>query len=285
MPHALRNLLTVAAFLVASAATVVDAQGRRIEELTRKSGLWDQVTQMRAQMKHGVSEARRQAKAGGKDLLDDAAFAKLMASIDRTFSPETLRESMTLFMEDYVTPADEVEVLKWLSSDLGAIFTRMEVAAGTLEEIKKAEVEAPKIRAALTRARLEKYQRLAGALDPGNSTTTLTINLTSAIVYGVSLVTPDTDANAAATAIRRNMELQRPEMVKYFAERALLTYSYVYRNATDAQVETYVRFAESAAARRYHAAGIKALDETITQAALAMGQDLGVALQERRNQS
>jgi hypothetical protein len=73
--------------------------------------------------------------------------------------------------------------------------------------------------------------------------------------------------------------------VKYFAERALLTYSYVYRNATDAQVETYVRFAESAAARRYHAAGIKALDETITQAALAMGQDLGVALQERRNQS
>ena len=285
MPHALRNLLTVAAFLAASAATVADAQGRRIEELTRKSGLWDQVTQMRAQMKHGVSEARRQAKAGGKELLDDAAFAKLMASIDRTFSPETLRESMTLFMEDYVSPADEAEVLKWLSSDLGGAFTRMEVAAGSLEEIKKAEVEAPKIRAALTKARLEKYQRLAAALDPGNSTTTLTINLTSAIVYGVSLVTPDTDANAAATGIRRNMELQRPEMVKYFAERALQTYSYVYRNATDAQVETYVRFAESAAARRYHAAGIRALDETITQAALAMGQDLGVALQERRNQS
>ena len=285
MPDALRRFLTAAVLVAACAATAADAQGRRIEELTRKSGLWDQVTQMRAQMKHGVVEARRQAKAGGKELLDDEAFAKLNASIDRTFAPEVLRESMTLYMEDYVAPADEADVLKWLSSDVGARFTRMEVEAGTLPEIQKAETEAPKIRAALTKTRLEKYQRLAAALDAGNSATTLTINLTSAIVYGVSLVTPDTDANAAATAIRRRMELQRAEMVKYFAERSMLTYSYVYRNATDAQMEAYVRFAESASARRYHAAGIRSLDETISQAALAMGQDLGMSLQERRNQS
>lgn len=281
----MKTFLAVAFVVSAFAATAAHAQGRRIEELTRKSGLWDQVTQMRAQMKHGVSEARRQAKAGGKDLLDDEAFARLNASIDRTFAPEALRESMTLYMEDYVAPADEADVLKWLSSDLGARFTRMEVEAGTVPEIQKAEAEAPKIRAALSKARLEKYQRLAAALDAGNSTATLTINLTSAIVYGVSLVTPDTDANAAANAIRRRMELQRAEMVKYFAERSLLTYSYVYRNATDAQMEAYVRFAESASARRYHAAGIRSLDETISQAALAMGQDLGMSLQERRNQS
>jgi len=54
----------------------------------------------------------------------------------------------------------------------------------------------------------------------------------------------------------------------------LQTYSYVYRTATDAQVETYVRFAEGAAARRYHLAGIKSLDQTLSQAATALGREL-----------
>jgi len=81
------------------------------------------------------------------------------------------------------------------------------------------------------------------------------------------------------------MEGQRAGMVKHFAERSLQTYSYVYRNATDAQMEQYVRFAESPAAQRYHQAGIKAIDQTISQSALALGQDLGASMQERRNKS
>jgi len=285
MPNPARSFITVAVLIAACAATVATAQNRRIEELTRKSGLWEQVTQMRAQMKAGVMEARRHARASGQNLLDDESLAKLTAAIDRSFAPEVLRETMTLYMEEYVTPEDEVEVLRWLSSDLGSRFTRMEVAAGEVAEIRKAEAEAPKLRAALSKPRLEKYQRLASSLDAGNTTVLLTINLTSAIVYGVSLVTPGTDADGAAKEIRRRMETQRAEMVKYFADRSIQTYSYVYRNANDEQMETYVKFAESPAARRYHAAGIRALDQTISQAAIALGQDLGVSLQQRSNQS
>jgi hypothetical protein len=73
------------------------------------------------------------------------------------------------------------------------------------------------------------------------------------------------------------MEAQRPQMAKYFADRALQTYSFVYRNASDAQVETYVKFAETPAARRYHGAGIKSLDQTLSQAANALGQELRAA--------
>ena len=267
MPHVIRNCLTVAALLACFAATTASAQARNIEELTRKSGLWEQVAQMRVQMVGGVIEARRQSQAANQKLMDAAA-------IERSFSPEVMRETLTLFMEENLAPADEAEVLRWLSSDLGQRFTRMEVVAGEIKELQKAETEAPKLRAALSKARLEKYQRLASALDAGNTTSTLTINLTSAIVFGIALVTPDVDADLAANELRRRMEVQRPQMVKYFAERALQTYSYVYRNASDAQVEAYVKFAEGAGARRYHAAGIKSLDQTISQAANALGQEL-----------
>ena len=276
-----KSLLPIALLAISFAAA---AQGRT-EELMRKSGLWEQVSQMRVQMKAGVVEARAQAKTAGKSLLTDEQYSQLMGAIDRTFSPDVLRESMTLYMEELVKPADQAEVLKWLSSDLGNRFTRWEVAAGEVGEIKKAETEAPKLVAALSPERRSKYIRLAEALDAGDSAAALTINLTSAIVYGITLVTPGADAEGAARAIRQRMEAQRKEMVRYYAERSILTYSYVYRAATDAQMESYVRFAEGQAARRYHAAGIKAIDSTISQAALALGQDLGTGLRQRRNQS
>jgi hypothetical protein len=273
-----------AALLLAFTSTVACGQNRT-EELMRKSGLWDQAAQVRLQMKAGVAEARAQAKAAGQEMLTDEEYARLQAGIDRSFAPEVLRETMTLYMEELVDPSDQAEVMKWLSSELGGRFTRWEVNAGTVDEIRKAETEAPKLLKALTPARREQYRRLSFALDAGNTISTLTINLTTAIVYGVGLVTPNTDAEAAAREIRRRMEGQRPGMAKYFAERSLQTYSYVYRNATDAQMEQYVRFAEGVAARRYHQAGIKAIDQTISQAALALGQDLGASMQERRSKS
>ena len=265
-------------------ATGALAQSRS-EELMRKSGLWDQAAQMRLQMKAGVAQARAEAKAAGQTMLSEEEYGQLQSGIDRTFAPEVLRETMTLYMEELVTPADQDEVMKWLSSDLGGRFTRWEVIAGTVEEIRKAETEAPKLLKALSPARREQYRRLSVALDAGNTIATLTINLTTAIVYGIGLVMPNTDADGAARGIRQRMEGQRAGMVKHFAERSLQTYSYVYRNATDAQMEQYVRFAESPAAQRYHQAGIKAIDQTISQAALALGQDLGSAMQERRKKS
>ena len=274
--------LIVAISLFAAASALAQ---NRTEELMRKSGLWEQAAQMRLQMKAGVAEARAQAKSAKQELLSDEQYARLQAGIDRAFAPDVLRETMTLHMEELVQPADQAAVLQWLSSDLGGRFTRWEVQAGTVEEIRKAETEAPKLLKALSPARLEKYQRLAKALDAGNTIATLTINLTTAIVYGIGLVTPDIDADAAARGIRQRMEGKREEAARFFGTRALQTYSYVYRNATDAQMEEYVRFAESAPAGRYHEAGIKAIDNTISQAALALGQDLGASLQERRNKS
>jgi len=279
------SYLRFAAALFLAFASFVACAQNRTEELMRKSGLWDQAAQVRLQMKAGVAEARAQAKAAGQEMLTDEEYARLQAGIDRTFAPEVLRETMTLYMEELVDPADQAEVMKWLSSELGGRFTRWEVTAGTVDEIRKAETEAPKLLKALTPARREQYRRLSVALDAGNTISTLTINLTTAIVYGVGLVTPNTDAEGAARAIRQRMQGQREAMVKYFAERALQTYSYVYRNATDAQMEQYVRFAEGVAARRYHQAGIKAIDQTISQAALALGQDLGASMQERRSKS
>src|SRR2546423_11770647 len=136
----IRSAIAVVA-LAASAATAVHAQGRRTEELMRKSGLWDQVAQLHVQMKVGVMFARDDAKQRNSPMLDDAAYARLSGAIDRAFAPDVLREAVTLQMEELLSAADEAEVLKWLSADLGARFTRWEVQAGAVAELQRAETE------------------------------------------------------------------------------------------------------------------------------------------------
>ncbi|HUQ29536.1 MAG TPA: hypothetical protein VM051_13140 [Usitatibacter sp.] len=275
MTPRLRSCIAVVALVATCAATFASAQQRRTEELMRKSGLWDQVAQMRQQMKAGIQEARREAKASNMPLLDDASYAKLSGAIDRAFASDVLRESVALHLEEFIAPRDEVEVLGWLSSDVGARFTRMEIAAGDISESANVQEQGPKLLASVSKPRLEKYQRLAAALDAGDTTAGLTINMTSVIVYGIALVMPGTDADMAAKAIRQRMQGQRAKMAEYFGDKALQSYAYAYRAATDAQLDSYVKFAESAAARRYHSAGIRAMDATLSQAALAMGQELG----------
>ena len=171
-------------------------------------------------------------------------------------------------MEELVTPADQDEVMKSVSSDLGGRFTRWEVVAGTVEEIRKAETEAPKLLKALSPARREQYSRLAVALDAGNTIATLTISPPSP---SKRLVMPNTDADGAARGIRQRMEGQRDAMVKHFAERSLQTYSYVYRNATDAQMEK-VRPASPRVPPRgaITRPASRPIDQTISQSALAL---------------
>src|SRR5215472_14244107 len=106
MPRFLRDCITVAALLACCAAASALAQARNIEELTRKSGLWEQVGQLRVQMVGGVIEARRQAQAANQTLMDEATFAKLTAAIDNSFSPEVLRETLTLYMEENLSADD-----------------------------------------------------------------------------------------------------------------------------------------------------------------------------------
>ena len=285
MDKTLRSFIAVGVLAATFASTLAGAQARRTEELMRKSGLWEQVAQLRDQMKAGVVEARNQARQSGKQLLDDAALVKLSAAIDRAFAANVLRESVALHLEEIIAPADEEEVLRWLSSDLGQRFTRLETAAGEGAEMAKSEAEAAKTFAALSKPRVDKFRRLAASLDAGETIAALTIDMTIAIVYGIALVTPGADADLAANTIRGRMQSQRAQMAAYYGEKALHSYAYTYRSTTDAQVEAYVKFAESPAARRYHAAGVKALDAALSQAALGLGQELGAAMQERRNQS
>ena len=268
------NRLLLALLLLCGLAPA-QAQERRIDELMRKSGLWQHMGQVREAARLGAEEARAHAKANpGPHNLTEAQHQRMVAAMDKAFAPERLRAAMREALLKELDPADEAEVLRWLSADLGARITAIEEKRDTPEEQARMEREAPKVVEALPKPRLEQYVRLAKSINAGESSANMIINVTTAIAYGIAIASPHGDV-AMVKAMRAQMEADRPKMVEAFTQRSIAIFAYTYEPLSGEELEQYVRFAESAAGRRYHDATTRALDGVFARASLDMGRDFG----------
>ena len=265
------RLLLSALLLVPALALAQDA--RRIDELMHKSGLWKQVGQVQAQVKAGAKQAQADARAGkGGHTMSDEDFGKMALAMEAAFAPARMQEAMSRELAAQLAVEDEAAALRWLSSDLGKKFTRIEEESGEVANAMKSEQEAPAYFATVPKARVEKFQRLADAIKVGEGSAGMVINMTSAIAYGMALADPTGDPRGMAKAIRDRLDAQRPQLAAIFEQRAIQSFAYVYKDVPDADIDRYVAFAETPAGRRYHDASMKAYDVVITRASIEMGR-------------
>jgi hypothetical protein len=263
--------LAIAAFAVAAAET----GERQIDELMRKSGLWEQVGQLQAQMKAGSDDERERAKAAGSVDLGDRDYARLMAAMNEVYAPDRMRAAVSRELAATLSVADEKEVLVWLSTDLGRRITRLEERQGEVEQFQKTEEEGPKVLAGLPKERVDKLRRLGEAIRIGDSTATMVINMGIATAYGAASAMPGGADEDALRALRSRFESQRPMIAAAMTERAILAYAYAYRELKDEELDRYIEFSETPAGRRYNDAAAQALDKALLQASLELGRKLG----------
>ena len=265
------RLLFSALLLVPALALAQD--GRRIDELMHKSGLWKQVGQIQAQVKAGAKQAQAQAREGqGPKGLSEDDFGKMALAMDAAYAPARLQSAMSKELALLLSVEDETAALRWLSSDLGRKFTRLEEESGEVENAMRAEREAPAYLATVPKARVQKFERLAEVIKVGEGSAGMMINMMGAITYGMALADPTGDPRGMAKMIKERLEPQRAQFVKIFGERAVQSFAYVYKDVPDAEIDRYIAFAETPAGRRYHDASMKAYDNVMTRASLEMGR-------------
>lgn len=281
--NAFRNTL----FTLLLATTALQAaEPRRIEELMHKSGLWTQLGQSQEQIRSGAQQAQAQAKAGkGGKVFDDDDFARLIAAMNSAYAPDKLRSAMAKELEAQLTAQDEDVVLQWLSSELGRRLTRIEEESGEPAKSALAERDAPAHFATVPQARIARFARMVTAIRMGEATASMVINMTTAIGFGMAMATPTEDPAALAQSIRNRMEPQRDRMVESFNTRAIQSFAYVYREVSDADVESYVVFSESPVGRRYHEASVKAMDNVLARAGIQMGREFQALMREPARRS
>jgi hypothetical protein len=272
-----KSTLTIYATLIlfaGASAALAEAPGRRTDELMQKSGLWKQVGQYHDQIKAGAEDSRARDKASGKPDPGDASFARLLAAVDQAFSPERMRRVVARELADHLSTQEEAQVLAWLSSDLGARFTRIEEKSGESAQVKRIQQGAERYYRRVGPERRKMCERLVAALDAGESGATLMINMTAAVMYGLALSEPNVD-EGAVTALRRKLESQRPQLVDMLGKQSLWTYAFVYQDVNDDDLESYVRFNETAAARHLNTLATKGITDAFQQGALELGRYLG----------
>lgn len=275
--------IAIAGFACAAA----DPAERRIDELMHKSGLWEQIGQMQAQVRAGAEEARAEAKASGRaEDMSDADFSRLASAMNRVYAPDRMRAAVSKELAAALSVADEQEVLVWLSSDLGKRITRIEEEQGEVERYRKTDREAPEFLKTVPRERIAKFTRLADSIHVGESSATMLINLTIATIYGLASSAPGGADESVLRRLRQRFEAQRPQLVAAMTQRSIAGFAYTYRDLKDAEVESYVAFAESPAGRRYHEATTIALDNALMEASLELGRQVGaLAAKEKDRRS
>jgi len=189
----MKNFLTrwffLAALLIASGAN--GAEPRRTDELMEKSGLNKQFSHMQDQIRAGAAQAAEQGKARKDPSVlseqDDALFARAIAT---AFDPGTIQAGMRQEMERLLAASDEADVLRWLSSDLGRKFTRLEEDAGEATAMARIEREGPKLLQALPKERMDRVRRFVDSMRASESTAATMINVTTAMLMGRRFPTP-----------------------------------------------------------------------------------------------
>jgi hypothetical protein len=256
-----------------AAAAEVDA--RRVEDLMRKSGIWEQAAAVRDQIKAGAREAWSQGKSAGRQGPGPSDMARFEAAADKAFAADAMRRTIAADMRRTLSPADVDEVLVWLSSDAGRRITRLEEEHSHGKDAPKDLEDARAIVSKLSRKRVDILERLAAAIDAGEHSFQIMLNMTSAIVYAMAAVSPQADPAEAAGQVRKALEAQHPEMKAYYHELAIASMAQTYRKVNDAELERYAAFNEAPAARRYNEAGTKGFDRALVQGCLELGRELG----------
>lgn len=258
---------------LASAAAQVDAA--RIDELLRLSGLWEEAVAARDQIKAGAGEAWKQQASPGRPGFGAAERARFDAAIDKAFAPDAMRGAIAAEMRKLLSGEDADAVLAWLSSDLGKRLTRLEEEGSRVEESARAREEADKIVAALAPARLRLLERLLDALGADERNFEVARNMAMAMVYAMTAMQPQGDPEGAAEAVRARLEAQRGAMMQQNHEVALASTARAYRDVSDEDLDRYVEFNRTPAAKRFNDATLKGFQRALVQGSLELGRHLG----------
>jgi hypothetical protein len=206
--------------------------------------------------------------------LSDASYARLLSAIDQSFSPDRMRAAVAKEITSGLTAAEETQVLAWLSADLGARFTRIEEKTGEPAEAARIEKGAEQFYRRVGPERRKLCERMSAALEAGETNATLFINVTTAVLYGIAISEPSGDEAIVAT-VRKKLEAQRPEMVAEMSKHATWSFAFTYQDVGDDDLEAYVNFLETPAARHFNKLSFKGITEGFQHGALDLGRALG----------
>ena len=172
----------------------------------------------------------------------------------RAFDPATFAEVIVAELNAALDAGDMQALLRWLDSDTGRLFTRLEERAATPEGQAAMDAFTDRLGVEpLAEGRVELLERL----DELTGATEAAIDMTLNTLIGVAIASAAVSLQGSPHELDRiiaYIELSRSQVAAEVAPAMLIGMLYTYRDVSDAELEAYLGFASSGAGHRYRLA-------------------------------
>jgi uncharacterized protein GlcG (DUF336 family) len=232
------------------------------DRLMAASGLDGELEQLPMLLKSALDRA-----AAEEPRLPDAPRVALQSAMAKAFSAAALRSDVRRDLIASLSQEDATEVLGWLTTALGKKATELEGV--TLDDARLAE-RAADFDSLVSGERRQKLERFEQAIGGSESLYHIIANMEIAVARGMAQA-KGSDPIAVEQLVRGALEARKAAMMTEMRRQVLASYSLTYGPLADADLERYVAFAETPAARRYHAATVRAVQAAMTAAAERFG--------------
>lgn len=263
--------------LSAGASSAPAAPAREMQEIFRSSGLEAQL----ASLDQVVSASLAPNLAN----VPESQAAVVRRAVLSEFNAPVLQQQVESRLAKRYDPTQAAATLRWLRTPLARRITQIEIEGASAESLKGLAEFAQTLQ-----SMPPTHERLALALDfdraTGWSEFALEVSLASAraAMTAMSVVRPD-EPRLRAKEIEAAIDAQREKLRVGLEQASLLSALYVYRNLTDAELQTYLDWARSDAGRWYHGAVRQTLLEVLTEVSARMGHTVATALRAAPGQA
>ncbi len=246
----------------------IDAQAA--EALMKKSGLWQQLAEIPAQMQASVQEIA----ATSEKKLSATQIARLQQTAAAAYAAERLQSTTRGLIAARLEPKHLPALDAWLDSGLGQKIRRLEEAAAADPRDTQAKLQDGVARLqgqdAARRALLTQFVE---ATRSAEALTNFSIDALVAMRRGLSSVTVD-ETGPSLQDLRAALQVQRPQMLETYAMVSTALSALHYASLSDDELAQYLVFLKSEAGRRYTDVGVQALTDALVDSALEFGRRL-----------
>lgn len=265
-------LLLQASLCLAAALLCLNARAEAFtpQALIEQSGTGVQLDFMPRALKISLGQAMQK----GMLRLDKKQIEAIHTAFDHAYAPAQLRQMMAERIPARITPEHGAQIMDFLGSPLGQRIVACEKKIAQPGIQAEIEENAAKILAdaSASSTRLALYASLNQAMDGTRLAVQTYIGSALAMNAAILAVTPDVPHKPTMEEIRKGLEAQKLAITASLTQSILSNSAYMYRDLSEEELNTYLRFALSPVGRSYMTGVGESLAEIMVERAFEAGR-------------
>ncbi len=253
--------LLIAAWLSLMCAHAAAADtSAKITRLMEVSGINFALKQILPGMLGGFDAAQQQQPlpANARAALRDAAI--------QSFQAAPMQDKLRAKLAGTLNEKQIDDTLVWLDTPLGRRITEMENTTNDPANTPKMLAYAEDLqKRPATGARVKQIQDLNRALHMSETMATITEATLLATALGFNAAQPR-QMQAPQERIQKQIKANMPEIKKASEQHLILALLFTYRALTDAELDSYIKFAKSPSGEAYHKSTLAGMNEAMLEA-------------------